>query len=109
MKMCFRWYGKEDSVSLEEIKQIPNVKGIVSAIYDIPNGEIWPLDRIMSLKDMVEQHGMKLEVIESVPVHEEIKLGSSNRDTYIYNYKQTLKHLSQANIKTVCYNSYACL
>ena len=69
MEMSFRWYGKTDSISLEYIRQIPGMKGIVTAIYDIPVGEAWPLDKIMELKQTVESHGMVISVIESVPVH----------------------------------------
>ncbi|SCS36044.1 mannonate dehydratase [Staphylococcus caeli] len=104
MKMTFRWYGKDDPISLEYIKQIPGMKGIVSAIYDIPVGEVWPLEKIKALKSEVEAAGLELSVIESVPVHEDIKLGKPTREQYIENYCQTLRHLGQAGIKVVCYN-----
>ena len=80
MKMTFRWYGEDDPVTLEKIRQIPGMTGIVSAIYDIPVGEEWPLDRIMKLKETVENAGLELSVIESVPVHEDIKMGTGDRD-----------------------------
>ena len=73
MKMTFRWYGNDDPVTLDKIKQIPNVTGVVSAIYDIPVGEVWPVERIQQLVSAVHQKGLELEVIESVPVHEDIK------------------------------------
>lgn len=104
MKMTFRWYGTDDPVKLEYIKQIPNMTGVVSAIYDIPVGEVWPIERIRSLKSEVEEAGLKLEVIESVPVHEDIKLRRGNFQTYINNYKQTIKNLSECGIKCICYN-----
>jgi len=104
MEMTFRWYGHDDPVTLEYIRQIPAVKGIVSAVYDIPVGEVWPKERIEKLKHDVEAHGLKLSVIESVPVHEDIKLGKPKRDYYIENYKQTLHNLGQAGITVVCYN-----
>lgn len=104
MQLTFRWYGKDDPVTLQNIRQIPNVTGIVTAIYDVPLGEIWPLDKIMELKKDIEKHNLKFEVIESVPVHEDIKLGLETRDKYIENYKKTLINLSKAGIKTVCYN-----
>lgn len=104
MKMSFRWYGEDDKVTLEQIRQIPGVKGIVSAIYDIPVGEEWPLDKILNLKNKVESHGLSLEVIESVPVHEDIKIGLPTRDKYIENYRKTLKNLSEAGVSVVCYN-----
>lgn len=102
--MTFRWFGQHDPVSLEHIRQIPGVTGIVSSIYDVPVGETWPLDRILTLKGEVERAGLSLEVIESVPVHEDIKLGRPTRDRYIENYRATLEHLSRAGIHTVCYN-----
>lgn len=77
--MSFRWYGTGDPVTLENIRQIPQMKGIVSAIYDIPAGEVWPYDRIVELRDQVATHGMRLNVIESVPVHEDIKMGRGRR------------------------------
>ena len=104
MEMTFRWYGKDDPVKIEYIRQIPGMKGIVTAIYDIPVGEVWPLDRILELKKTVEDAGLELSVIESVPVHEDIKLGLPTRDKYIENYKQTIRNLSKAGIKTICYN-----
>ncbi len=74
MKMTFRWYGEDDPVTLEKIRQIPGMKGIVSAVYDIPVGEVWPVERIQKLKDTVEKSGLELSVIESVPVHEALRL-----------------------------------
>lgn len=104
MKMTFRWYGKDDPISLEYIRQIPGMEGIVSAIYDVPVGEVWPLDKIEALKKEIEDAGLELSVIESVPVHEDIKLGRPSREKYIANYQQTLRNLSKAGIKVVCYN-----
>jgi len=102
--MTFRWYGDDDQVPLEYIKQIPGMYGVVSAIYDVPVGEVWPLDKIEALKDKIEKHGLAFEVIESVPVHEDIKMGLASRDQLIENYCQTLRNLSRAGIKVVCYN-----
>lgn len=104
MKMTFRWYGENDPVTLEKIRQIPGVTGIVSAVYDIPVGEVWSYDRICKLKDTVEASGLELSVIESVPVHEDIKMGYGNRDRYIENYCETLRNLAKAGIDCVCYN-----
>lgn len=104
MQMTFRWYGKTDPVTLEKIRQIPGVTGIVSAIYDVPVGEAWSLERIMQLKKEVEDAGLTLSVIESVPVHEDIKMGCGDRDRYIENYCTTLKNLAKAGIDCVCYN-----
>ncbi|WPC44020.1 mannonate dehydratase [Clostridium sp. JS66] len=104
MKMTFRWYGDDDKVTLDQIKQIPGMTGIVSAIYDVPVGEVWPMEKITALKEKIEAHGLEFSVIESVPVHEDIKLGLPSRDKYIDNYCQTLRNLSKAGIKVVCYN-----
>lgn len=104
MKMTFRWYGDDDRVTLDHIRQIPGMYGIVSAIYDVPVGNVWPMEKITALKDKVEKHVLALEVIESVPVHEDIKLGLASRDQYIENYCQTLRNLARAGIKVVCYN-----
>ncbi len=104
MKMTFRWYGESDPVTLAYIRQIPGMYGIVSAIYDVPVGEVWPLEKIRALKDTIEAHGLKLEVIESVPVHEDIKLGKPSRDALIENYGHTLRNLAACGVKVVCYN-----
>lgn len=104
MKMSFRWYGKSDPVRLEYVRQIPGMHGIVSSLYDIKAGELWPLDRIHELKSTIEAHGLAFEVVESVPVHEDIKLGKPVRDGMISNYCRTLEHLAAAGIKVVCYN-----
>lgn len=104
MKMTFRWYGEDDPVTLEKIRQIPGVTGIVSAVYDIPVGAEWPLERIEKLKKTVEDAGLELSVIESVPVHEDIKMGCGDRDRYIENYCKTLRNLAKAGIDCVCYN-----
>jgi mannonate dehydratase len=104
MKMTFRWYGESDPVPLAYIRQIPGMYGIVSAIYDVPVGEVWPVEKIRALKDTIEAHGLKLEVIESVPVHEDIKLGKPSRDRLIDNYGQSLRNLAACGIEVVCYN-----
>lgn len=104
MEMSFRWYGEDDPVQIEYIAQIPGMKGIVTAIYDVPVGEVWPMDKIVALKKRVESVGLKISVIESVPVHEDIKLGLPTRDRYIENYKQTIRNLGEAGIPVICYN-----
>lgn len=104
MYMTLRWYGEDDPVTLENIRQIPKMKGIVSAIYDIPVGEVWPQERIANLKRKIEDAGLTLSVIESVPVHEDIKLGKNTRDQYIQNYAQTIRNLGAEGINIVCYN-----
>ena len=104
MKMTFRWYGDSDPVTLEKIRQIPGVTGIVTAIYDIPVGQAWDLESIMALKKKVNDKGLDFKVIESVPVHEDIKTGDGNRDEYIENYCTSLRNLAKAGVEVVCYN-----
>ena len=105
MKMTFRWYGTgNDSVSLGDIRQIPGCDGAVWALHDMPAGEVWPLDRIMEVKKEVEEQGLHIEVVESVNIHEDIKLGRATRDQYIANYKETIVNLAKAGVKVICYN-----
>ncbi len=104
MKMTFRWYGESDSIPLSYIGQIPGMTGVVTAVYDIPVGEVWPLDRILALKAKCDEVGLQMEVIESVPVHEDIKLGRPTRDRYIQNYATTIDNLGRAGVKCICYN-----
>jgi len=105
MQMTFRWYGeKDDSITLQQIRQIPNVKGVVGALYDVPVGEVWPEEKIKALQEKVENAGLTLEVIESVNIHDDIKIGLPSRDQYIENYIQTIKNLSKYGIKVICYN-----
>lgn len=105
MKMGFRWYGKgNDTITLEHIRQIPGVEGIVWALHDIPAGEEWPMSRILEVKEQIEAHGFQPDVVESLNVHEDIKLGLPSRDLYIENYKKTLVKLAACGVKVVCYN-----
>ena len=104
MKMTFRWYGEGDSIPLSYIRQIPGMSGVVTAVYDIPVGEVWPMDRILRLKELCDQNGLEMEVIESVPVHEDIKLGRPSRDRLIANYAETIRNLGKAGVKCICYN-----
>lgn len=104
MKMSFRWYGESDPVSLDYIRQIPGMHGIVSAVYDVPVGEVWPIDKIQALKARIEARGLAFDVIESVPVHEDIKLGKPTRDRLIANYQQTIRNLAACGLKVICYN-----
>ena len=104
MQMTFRWYGADDPVTLAKIKQIPGVTGIVSAIYDVPVGEAWSMEKLRRLKDEIEAHGFTLSVIESIPVHEDIKLGRPARDRFIEHYCQSIQHLGELGIPVLCYN-----
>ena len=105
MQASFRWFGPKDTISLEYIRQIPGMKNIVTALHDIPVGEVWPLEEIVKIKQQIESHGLVFETVESVNVHEDIKIGLPSRDQYIENYRETLRNLGQAGgVKVVCYN-----
>ena len=105
MELTFRWYGSEEErITLDEIRQIPGVKGIVGCLMDIPVGEVWPEDRIAELVKQVEDKGLTLKVIESVNIHDDIKAGLPSRDRYIENYKQTICNLAKYGVKCICYN-----
>ena len=105
MQMTFRWYGSQlDPIPLRYIKQIPNMSGVVTSLMDLPAGALWPTERISALKEEVNAAGLEMEVIESVNVHEDIKLGLPGRDAYIDNYRETVRRLGQAGVKVICYN-----
>lgn len=104
MKMTFRWYGKSDPVTLDKIRQIPMMTGVVSAVYDVPAGEVWSRESIDSIKTDAAASGLKFEVVESVPVHEDIKMGAPNRDKLIANYCENIRRLGAAGVKVICYN-----
>ena len=105
MQMTFRWYGEgNDSVSLSDIKQIPGVTGIVWALHDKQAGEVWTVDEIQKVKDQLDPYGFNMDVVESVNVHDDIKIGLPTRDQYIENYKITLRNLAKFGVKVVCYN-----
>ncbi len=105
MEMVFRWFGEgNDSVPLKYIQQIPGVKGIVWALHDISAGETWTLDRIHEVKNIADQHKFNIDVVESVNIHEDIKLGLPTRKKYIEAYKKTIENLSKVGVKVICYN-----
>ena len=104
MKLTFRWYGDNDPVTLEKIRQIPKMSGIVSAIYDVAPGEVWSNESILALKSKAEQNGLEFEVVESVPVPEEIKYGGERAGELIENYCENIRRLGRAGVKCVCYN-----
>ena len=104
MKLSFRWYGPDDPISIRYIRQIPNMHSIVTAVYDVPPGELWSRESIAALKKETEDAGLHFEVIESVPVHEDIKLGKPTRDRYIANYQENIRRLGEAGIRCICYN-----
>lgn len=105
MQMTFRWYGEgNDTVTLSQIRQIPGVDGIVWALHDKQPGEIWEPEEIEKVVNQIKSYGFNADVVESVNVHDDIKIGLPTRDRYIENYKQTLKNLKQFGVKVVCYN-----
>ncbi len=105
MDMTLRWYGKDmDSVTLEQIRQIPGVTGVISSLHKVPCGVAWTYEQVKELKDEVEAAGLKLLGIESINVHEDIKLGADTRDMYIKNYCKSLEACGQNDIHMVCYN-----
>ena len=102
--MTFRWYGEKDCIPLQYVKQIPGMSGIVTAVYDTPVGEVWEEEKIARLKKLCDEAGLAMEVIESVPVHEDIKLGKPSRDKLIANYAQTIRNLGKYGVNCICYN-----
>lgn len=104
MKMTFRWYGEADPVRLQDIRQIPGVNGIVTALYDVAVGEVWPREGIERVAASVDAAGMRIAVIESIPVHEDIKLGRGARDRLIDNYCESVRHMGELGIPVLCYN-----
>ena len=104
MKMTFRWYGEKDCIPLSYIKQIQGMTGVVTAVYDVPVGEVWDLGKLVRLKELAAAAGLETEVIESIPVHEDIKLGRPTRDKLIANYAQNIINCGKIGVKCVCYN-----
>ncbi len=103
MEKTWRWFGKKDKITLPMLRQI-GVEGIVTALHDVPNGEVWSREAIADLKTYIENAGLRWSVVESLPVSEAIKYAGPERDRLIENYKISLRHLGEEGIHTVCYN-----
>uniref|UniRef100_UPI00359C54EC mannonate dehydratase n=1 Tax=Bacteroides ovatus TaxID=28116 RepID=UPI00359C54EC len=103
MEKTWRWFGKKDKITLAMLRQI-GVEGIVTALHDVPNGEVWTLEAIEDLKRYIELSGLRWSVVESLPVCEAIKYAGAERKQLIENYKASLANLGKAGVKTVCYN-----
>ncbi|WP_192254824.1 mannonate dehydratase [Mesorhizobium silamurunense] len=103
MEQCWRWYGPDDPVTLDHVKQA-GATGVVSALHDIYDGRAWPLENILERKRIIEAAGLTWSVVESIPVHNSIKIGSPERLRYAGFYKDTIRALAEAGIATICYN-----
>lgn len=103
MEKTWRWFGKKDKITLDMLRQI-GVEGIVTALHDVPNGEIWTEEAINDLKTYIESYGLRWSVVESLPVCEAIKYAGPEREQLIENYKISLANLGKCGVKTVCYN-----
>nr|MDQ3082564.1 mannonate dehydratase [Gemmatimonadota bacterium] len=104
MKMTFRWFGDDDRVPLEYIRQIPGVSGVVTALHDIPAGEVWELDRLEQRKDAINAAGLAFSVVESIPVHEDIKLGRPTRERFVDTYAESIRNVGEIGVSVICYN-----
>ncbi|NDW11743.1 mannonate dehydratase [Bacteroides sp. 214] len=103
MEKTWRWFGKKDKITLDMLRQI-GVEGIVTALHDIPNGEVWSLEAINDMKSYIESYGLRWSVVESLPVSESIKYAGKDRDELIDKYIISLENLGKAGVTTVCYN-----
>ena len=104
MKLSFRWYGDTDPVTLENISQIPGMRSVVSAVYDVKPGEVWSTESLKKMKNDCENHGLIFDVVESIPVHEDIKLGRGDIEKLLDVYCENIRRCAQYGVKCVTYN-----
>ena len=104
MHMTFRWFGPDDPIPLANIRQIPGVTGIVSALYDVAIGDVWPKAKLEHLGEMIDRNGMQFSVVESIAVHEDIKLGRPSRDRLLDQYCESVRAMGELGIPVLCYN-----
>ena len=102
--MSFRWFGPGDPVSLSRIRQIPGVEGVVAALYDVPAGDVWPREELDRLAETIESAGLRFAVVESIPVHDDIKLGRPSREGLIERYCQSVRNVGEIGVGVLCYN-----
>src|SRR5436189_3619671 len=104
MYMTFRWFGATDPIPLTHIRQTPGVRAVVSALYDLPVGAAWPRERLERLVADIDAAGLALAVVESIPVHEDIKLGRPTRDRLIASYCDSVRAMGELGVQVLCYN-----
>jgi mannonate dehydratase len=104
MHMTFRWFGPDDPIPLANIRQIPGVTGIVTALYDVAIGDVWPKFKLERLGEMIDRNGMAFSVVESIAVHEDIKLGRPSRDRLLDQYCESVRAMGELGIPVLCYN-----
>jgi len=104
MQMTFRWFGPDDPIPLEHIRQIPGVTGIVTALYDVAIGDVWPKSSFERIGEMIDRAGLEFAVVESIAVHEDIKLGRPSRDRLLDQYCESVQNMGALGVPVLCYN-----
>ena len=104
MHLILRWHGEKDPISLRQYAQIPNLYGIVTSLYHLPLGQVWDRGEVLRLKEQIEAHGLKFELVDSFRIHEDIKRGYASRDALIENYRKNIRMLAECGIRIICYN-----
>ena len=102
--LILRWHGEKDPISLRQYAQIPNLYGIVTSLYHLPLGQVWDRAEVLRLKEQIEAHGLKFELVDSFRIHEDIKRGYASRDALIENYRKNIRMLAECGIRIICYN-----